>query len=79
MKEVNKIYVITPTGQIDEESFWNEELWKSEHVLYATQRTRGKIGTNYQKTYISKIAIEIKDLSSDEQGMLYNVLIKYFF
>ena len=44
--EVQKIHIKTPTKHLDDESFRNEELWESEHVIDATSRTHRILDTN---------------------------------
>ena len=41
MKGVNKIHTKMPTKKLDDEIFWNEELWEGEHVLDDTHHTVG--------------------------------------
>ena len=79
MKDWNKVYVKTSTKQFDDKNFQNEKLWENKHVLDATQRTYSILDVKYQKAYSSKITSYIKYLSSDKQGMLYNVRTKYEF
>ena len=45
-----------PTKQLDDEIFWNEEWWESEHVLDATRYTCIIMDTKDQKYDLSKIA-----------------------
>ena len=79
MRDINNIYEINPSGQLDEASFRDEELWKSEHVIDDTRSTRRILNTKYQNYDLSKIVSDSKHLSSDKKSILYDVLSKYEF
>ena len=76
MIDTNNIYVIILSKLLDDARFRDEELLEIEHVLDATRHTCRIYDTKYQKSDLRKIVLNSKNLSSDEQSMLNDVLTK---
>ena len=79
MIDTNNIYVIILSKLLDDARFRDEELLEIEHVLDATRHTCRIYDTKYQKSDLRKIVLNSKNLSSDEQSMLNDILTKYEF
>ena len=79
MRGTNNSYVIINSKNIDETSFRDEEWWEIEQLLDDTRLMRRILDGKYQNNNLSKIVLDSKKFSSDEQSMLYGVLTKYKF